>query len=367
MDRNMRLTGPTPLPPEVLAATGRQVIGHRRPAFRAFVTGIVEDLRPVFGTSGAVVPLTCSGTGGLEAAAVNVVGPGDRVLAVSIGTFGDRFGEIARRAGADVVECRFPSGSAADPDDVRRALRRSSGVAAVLVTHNETSTGVLNPLAEVCRVVREESGALVLADVVSSLGATPVAMDAVGVDVAIGASQKALMAPPGLALVAVGHRAMAVARGRRCPSVYFDLPAAAEAVVRGDTAFTPAVPSLYGLRAALDLIHGAGLDAVFERHRRLAVRCRAGMAAAGFELVASDAVASPSLTAAVVPPGTTAGAIRAHLERTGIVVAVGRGSWKDRVIRVGHMGWVSVAEIDEVVATLPAAVAATTTTAGVAP
>ena len=220
MDRfepNLRIPGPTALPPSVREAGARQMINHRGPEFAAMLARILDGMKPFFGTTSDVVMLTCAGSGGLETAVVNTLSPGDRVLAVSIGSFGDRFAKIARIYGADVTKIEVEWGQAAAPTIVREALRANPGPRAVLLTHNETSTGVMNPIGELAAAVREESpDSLILVDSVSGLGAVPFEMDAWGVDVVVTGSQKAWMAAPGLAMIAPPSAAGPRPRPRPC-------------------------------------------------------------------------------------------------------------------------------------------------------
>lgn len=348
---NLRITGPTPLPSAVLEALGEQMLSHRSEGFRVLLRRIIAGLRPLFGTSaGTILPFTASGTGGLEAALVNTVRPGDRVLVVRIGYFGDRFAEIAVHYGAEVIPLDVPWGRAADPDDVRRALRRAAPVAAVAVTHNETSTGALNPLSEIAAVVRAESPALLLVDAVSSAGSVEIEMDVWGLDVVVTASQKGLMSPPGLAVVAAGPRALeAASRGGPRP-YYFDFLRMAAATAEGTTTYTPAISVLFGLARALELIHAEGLAEVFARHRRLAAACRSGLAGLGLAGFADPAHASPTVTSALTPLGWTASALRRRLEAEhGVFVSQGRAEWKERLLRCGHMGHVGADEVDRLI------------------
>src|SRR4051812_15753748 len=207
---NLRIPGPTALPPTVRAAGGRQMINHRGPEFAAMLQRILSGMKPYFGTTSDIAMITTAGTGGLEAAVVNTLSPGDRVLGVSIGSFGDRFAKIARTYGADVTKIDVDWGQAADPDVLRAELERSPGYTAVLLTHNETSTGVMNPIEALAAVVHEAApDALILVDSVSGLGAVPFEMDAWGVDVVVTGSQKAWVSAPGLAVIAASERAWA--------------------------------------------------------------------------------------------------------------------------------------------------------------
>ena len=229
MDRfepNLRIPGPTGLPPSVREAGARQMINHRGPEFAAMLGRILAGMKPYFGTTSDIAIITTAGTGGLEAAVVNVLSPGDRVLAVSIGSFGDRFAKIARTYGADVTKIDVEWGQAADPAVLRAELERAGDYKAVLLTHNETSTGVMNPIPELAAVVREVAPeALILVDSVSGLGAVPFEMDAWGVDVVVTGSQKAWMAAPGLAMIAASERAWAAMETATMPRVYLDLRA----------------------------------------------------------------------------------------------------------------------------------------------
>ena len=245
MDRfepNLRIPGPTGLPPSVREAGARQMINHRGPEFAAMLARILEGMKPYFGTASDVAMITTAGTGGLEAAVVNTLSPGDRVLGVSIGSFGDRFAKIARTYGADVTKIDVEWGRAADPAVVREALAAAPGYRAVLLTHNETSTGVMNPIPELAAVVRELAPeALILVDSVSGLGAVPFQMDAWGVDVVVTGSQKAWMSAPGLAMIAASERAWAAMETATMPRVYLDLRAHRDAQAKGQTPWTPAV------------------------------------------------------------------------------------------------------------------------------
>jgi aspartate aminotransferase-like enzyme len=339
-DRGLRISGPTPLPPRVREAASRQMISHRSEGFRQVLREVSERLRPIFGAVHPVLPFTASGTGGMEAAVVNTIEPGQRVLVLNIGHFGARFAALSRRFGAEVHEMVRPWGEAAEADEVEAELRRSR-FDAVLVTHNETSTGVLNPLPELCRAIRRQSDALVIIDAISSAAAVPLRLEDWGADIAVGVTQKALMSPPGLALLAVGDRALARAKACGTPRFYLDLNEMAEAVASGTTTFTPAISVVFALAEALEMIEEEGLQDVYRRHRELAARCRTGLLELGFELVATPDRESPTVTAVRAPAGMSAADLRRRLEREhGVFMATGRGPWKDSVLRIGHMGYV---------------------------
>lgn len=351
---NLRIPGPTSLPPSVREAGGRQMINHRGPEFAAMLGRIQAGMRPYFGTESDVAVLSCAGTGGLEAAVVNVLSPGDRVLGVSIGAFGDRFAKIAEVYGADVDRMSAEWGHAARPDELRERLRGGDH-RAVLLTHNETSTGVMNPIAELAAVIREESPeTLVLVDGVSSLGAVPFEMDRWGTDVVVTGSQKAWMAAPGLAMVAASERAWAAMETARMPRFYLDLRRHRESARSGETPWTPAIAVIYQVDEGLRLMAAEGAENVFARHEACAAATRAGLEALGFELFAEVASRSRTVTAAWIPAGLDWKAFNGEVKRRGLVLAGGQGKLAGKVFRVGHLGSVTVDEILGAIATLEA-------------
>jgi len=342
---NLRIPGPTPCPPQVLAAVARPMINHRGREFAQLMGRVVERLKRFYRTEGDVLVLTASGTGGMEAAVVNTLSPGDRVLAVVIGAFGERFAAIAQAYGADVVRLEYEWGRAADPEDVRRALARDPAIRAVLVTHNETSTGVTNPLPEIARIVREQER-LLLVDAVSSLGAIPVETDAWGLDVVVTGSQKGWMVPPGLAFVSMNGRAWEAYRRAKMPRFYLDLGRHKDMLERGQTPWTPALSVLYGLDVALAMMEEEGLENIFARHARLGQMTREGVKALGLELLADERHASNTVTAVKVPQGVDERALRRLLEdEYGVVVAGGQGKLAGKVFRIGHLGWATEEDI----------------------
>jgi aspartate aminotransferase-like enzyme len=349
---NLRIPGPTGLPPSVRVAGGRQMINHRGPEFAAMLARILDGIKPFFGTTGDVAMITAAGTGGLEAAVVNTLSPGDRVLGVSIGSFGDRYAKIARTYGADVTKLDVEWGQAADPAVLREELGRSD-YNAVLLTHNETSTGVMNPIPELAAVIHEVApNALILVDTVSSLGAVPFQMDAWGVDVVVTGSQKAWMSAPGLAMIAASERAWAAMETATMPRVYLDLRAHRDAHRSGETPFTPAIAVVYQVDEGLRLMAAEGADGIFARHEACAAATRAGLSALGFELFADPRHASKTVTAAVVPDDLDWKAFNGEVKRRGVVLAGGQGKLAGKIFRVGHLGSVTVEEILGAMSTL---------------
>jgi len=350
---NLRIPGPTALPPSVREAGGRQMINHRGPEFATMLGRILEGMKPFFGTTSDVAMLTCAGSGGLEAAIVNTLSPGDRVLAVSIGSFGDRFAKIASIYGAAVTKIEVEWGQAADPEAVRSALAAEAGYRAVLLTHNETSTGVMNPIGELAAAAREASPeTLILVDSVSGLGAVPFEMDVWGVDVVVTGSQKAWMAAPGLAMIAASTRGWAATETATMPRFYLDLRVHRESAAAGQTPFTPAIAVVYQVDEGLRLMQAEGKDGVFARHEACAAASRAGLRALGFELLADDLVASKTVTAAKLPEGEDWKPFNAAIKAHGVVLAGGQGKLTGKIFRLGHLGSVTVDEILGVIAVL---------------
>ncbi len=356
MDRfepNLRIPGPTALPPSVRTAGARQMINHRGPEFAAMLGRILDGIKPYFGTTSDVAMLTTAGSGGLEAAIVNTLSPGDRVLGVSIGSFGDRFAKIAGVYGADVTKLDAEWGYAAAADEIRERLRGMPDTKAVLLTHNETSTGVMNPIPDLTAAIRHEApDALILVDSVSGLGAVPFEMDTWGVDVVVTGSQKAWMAAPGLAMIAASPRAWKAMEHARMPRFYLDLRAHREAAAGGETPFTPAIAVVYQVDEGLRLMHEEGAEAVFARHEACAAAARAGLAALGFDLFADERYYSRTVTAASVPDGLDWKSFNGDLKTRGLVLAGGQGKLKGRIFRLGHLGSVTVEEILGALATL---------------
>ncbi len=352
VEANLRIPGPTPLPPSVREAMGRPMINHRGAEFKQLLKTLSANLKRIFQTESDVLLLAASGTGGLEAAIVNVVAPGEAVLAVSTGFFGERFATIAETHGAQVHRLDFPWGQGVDVEALQQKLQEVPGVKAVLVTHNETSTGVTNDLRSIAAAVHATGsgdGPLLLVDAVSSLAAIDLPTDAWGCDVVVTCSQKALMAPPGLAVLAVGPRAWTEIEAKKCRSYYFDLQSARKRAQENETPATPPVSDLFGLSEGVRLILDEGLPEVFARHHRVAERMRQGVSDLGLELFPDPRWLSDTVTAVRVPD---ADGVRTRLREHGVVVAGGQGRLKGQIVRVGHMGCVSERDVDLVIEAL---------------
>jgi aspartate aminotransferase-like enzyme len=343
---NLRIPGPTPVPTDILEAVGRPMVDHRGRPFAALIRRSVERLKEFFQTKQEVLIYTTSGTGGMEAAVVNTLSPDDKVLAITIGAFGDRFVKIAETFGAQVTVLPYEWGEAANPEDVRKALAADPEIKAVLVTHNETSTGVTNPLEEIAKVVRE-ADRLLLVDAISSLGAIPCNMDGWGLDVVVTGSQKGWMVPPGLAFIALSERGWQANESARMPRFYMDVGKHRDFLEKGQTPWTPAVSIYYGLDVALEKMAAEGMESVYARHAKIGQMVREGVKALGLELLAVDErYASNTVTAIKCPEGVEVAALRRTLEdEYGVVLAGAQAKLAGKAFRIGHLGLVSEDDI----------------------
>ncbi|MHB8470163.1 MAG: pyridoxal-phosphate-dependent aminotransferase family protein [Gaiellaceae bacterium] len=334
--------GPTPVPPQVLAALAEPVLHHRGADFRVVYERCLERLRLVCRTASDVLLFTSSGTGAMESVVLNLCREGTRALVVSHGYFGERWVQLAGLHGADVEVLRYEWGETPRPDDLAARLRELGGAEVVFLTHSDTSTGVVADLQSLAAVARD-AGALVAVDAVSSLGAVPVETDAWGLDAVASGSQKALMTPPGLGLCAVSARALEQAAPR---TFFFDWRRTQKAQASLDAAFTPATSLIVALDVALGLLLEEGLEASFDRHVRLGRACRAGARAMGLELFSPDDDRSAVVTAIRAPAGIDAGdVVRGVRDRFGMTIANGQADLKGKVFRIGHIGWFDVFDI----------------------
>jgi aspartate aminotransferase-like enzyme len=352
---NLRLPGPTPVPDDVVAAMSKPMIDHRGVAFKEMLNRLAVNLQRAFQTENDVMVLSSSGTGSLEAAVTNTLSPGEKVLAISIGNFGDRFSRIAKTYGADVIDLKFPEGEAADPEAVRQGLKDHPEVTAVLVTHNETSTGITNDLEALAGIIKGEFNKLILVDAISSLGSIRLPVDEWDLDVVAAASQKGWMCPPGLAMISVSPRGWEAVAKSTMPKFYFDLTQAKASAAKGETPWTPAISLIFGLDHAVQGMLAQGdMQAVYDFHSRIAQYTRDGLTGMGLKLVAADLKnASNTVTAAWLPEGISDSALLGMLrDEYDIIAAEGRGRLAGSVFRIGHMGYVSEADIDGVISAL---------------
>jgi serine---pyruvate transaminase len=334
--------GPTPVPPEVLAAIGAPVIHHRSPDFLPVYERVLGRLREVCRTESDVLLFGSSGTGAFESAVANLVTPGEPHLVVSAGSFGERWVAMTTAYGAAVDALRYPWGETPDPDDLRVRLQEREARAVWLV-QSETSTGVVADVQALAAAARE-AGALVVVDAVSSLGAVPCETDAWGLDVVVAGSQKALMTPPGLGLAAVSQRALGATGSS--PRFYFDWERTRKGQETLDAPVTLPVSLVAGLDVALGLLFDEGLEAVFERHVKLGRAARAGVKALGLELFSPDEDRSAVVTAVRAPDGIDSGdVVKGVRDRFGMTIANGQGELKGKIFRLGHIGWFDVFDI----------------------
>jgi len=342
----LRIPGPTPVPEEVAQAGAAEMINHRGPEFAELMGRITEGAKLVYQTENDVLCLSTSGTGGMEAAVANHVSPGERVLVVTIGVFGKRFVDIVKTFGGEPQELAFEFGTAADPNRVAEALAADPALRAVLVTHNETSTGATNvQLKEIAQAARDHD-CLVIVDAISSLSSIPCPVDEWGLDVVVSGSQKGWMVAPGVAFISVSERAWEVQERCTTPRFYFDLKRAKTLMERGQTPWTPVVPVFFQLDHSLKLMLDEGLENIYARHQRLGSMTRNGVRDLGLELFAAAGVESNTVTAIRVPEGIDAKELL-KVARTEFdtVFAGGQASLGGKIIRFGHLGYVTEEDV----------------------
>ncbi len=344
----LRIPGPTPLPERVVRSMSRPMIDHRGPEFAAIMAEITAGAKRVFKTSNDLLLLTSSGTGALESAIANLVSAGDEVVAAVCGNFGERFAALAAAYGADVVRLEIEWGQPVDADDLAAVLANHPKGKVVLLTHNETSTGLTNPLRDLARVAHD-AGRIVVVDGVSSISSILIETDAWGIDVAVSGSQKGWMAPPGLALVSVSPWAWEQQARARSPRFYFDWKENKTWAERGMTPFTPAVGVAFALQEGLRMLEEEGLDNVYARHARLARATQAGLGALGFQLFAQEGFRSNTVTSALPPTTLDVSALRKLLnDKYGVVIAGGQGKMTGKMVRIGHLGAVAEGDVVQV-------------------
>ena len=338
----LMIPGPTPVPETVLKAMGRHPIGHRSGEFQEVVKRTTEQLRWLHQTSSDVLVITGSGTAAMEAGIINTLSRGDKVLCGDNGKFGERWVKVAKAYGLEVEVVKAEWGQPLDPEAFRAALEADTAKAikAVILTHSETSTGVINDLESISKHVKAHGTALTIADCVTSLGATNVPMDAWGLDVVASGSQKGYMMPPGLSFVAMSPKAWEAYERSDLPKFYLDLGPYRKTAAKNSNPFTPAVNLYFALEAALEMMQAEGLEAIFSRHARHRAASQAGMKAMGLPLYAAEGYGSPAITA-VAPEGIDAEQLRkAVKDRFDILLAGGQDHLKGKVFRIGHLGFV---------------------------
>lgn len=341
----LRLPGPITIPERIRQATARPIVNHRGPEMRVILDEIQQWIKPLFGTTAPVLTFGSSGTGVMEASLVNVLAPGEKVLALVHGQFGERYAQIARALGAEVDIIESEWGWTPDPAVIAAKLD-TGDYRAVVAVHNESSTGAVTDLAAIGALLRDRD-TLLLVDSVSGLGGMELRQDEWGVDIVVTGSQKALMCPPGLGFASVSEKARKVIeRDDRCARFYLDMRKALAVVDKHETAFTCPVSLLFGLHEALKMIHEEGLPQVFARHKRLSDAMRAGCVALGLPAFGDQMTTSRTVVVASIPEPLTGGAIVKHMYETyNTAIAGARNKLTGRVIRIGTMGLISEADI----------------------
>lgn len=351
---NLRIPGPTPCPPEVLEAMGWPMINHRGPEFKKMLFEVTDELKQVYQTKNDLYILTGSGTGGLEAAVVNMLSPGDKVLSVSIGVFGDRWANIAKTFGADVVKLDFEWGKAADPEVVKQAINDNPDIKAVMVTHNETSTGVTNDLGVIAGVVKE-ADKLLLIDAISSLSSINLPVDEWKCDVVVSGSQKGWMVPPGLAFASVSPEAWQAFDKARMPRFYWDFGKAKSYLEKGENPWTPAVSVIFALSVSLKIILKEGIENVFARQANIGQTVRDGVKSLGLPIFAEENHASNTVTAVAASNGLDIRELRRKIQVDHhVILAGGQQRLDGKIFRIGHMGYVTDSDIENVISSLKA-------------
>ena len=342
--------GPTPIPNEVALAMSETMIHHRTPQFNKIFEEARQGLKTLFGTNGDVLILASSGTGAMEAAVANLFSPGDKVLVINGGKFGERWLNISNAFGLDPIEVKVEWGQAVRVADVEKQLELHPDIQSVMIQASETSTTVLHPVKEIAKLTK--NGPLFLVDGVTAVGVLPVPLDEWDIDVLVTGSQKALMLPPGLGFIALSDRAWEKTNKAKLPRFYFDLNLERKNQAKGSGAFTPAVSLIFGLRASLNMMAREGFDRVYARHARMARATRAAATAMGLKLLAPDSP-SPAATGIFLPNGLDADKVLDYLrDQMGVILAEGQDQLKGKAIRIAHVGYMGAFDVITAIAAL---------------
>ena len=331
--------GPTMLPPEVLLKMAEPIMHHREPEFEKIFSEIREELKYLFQTKNEVLIFTSSGTGAMEGAVSNILSKGDKALVIRGGKFGERWGEICKAYGIEFISIDVEWGKAVDPRQIQKTLESNPAIRAVYTQASETSTGARHPIREIAEIVKKHEETVVVVDAITGIGVFHIPMDEWGIDVLISGSQKALMLPPGLAFAALSDKAWKFVERSNLPKFYFDFKKELKSAQKNQNSFTPAISLFIGLRESLHLIRTEGLEAVFQRHEKLAEATRVAVKALGLELYAPDSP-SNAVTAVKVPEGIQGGKLKnLFFDKFGITVAGGQDQAKGKIIRIAHLGY----------------------------
>lgn len=342
--RYLLAPGPTPVPEAALLAMAQPIIHHRTPQFSEIFKETTELLKNVFQTKEDVLILAASGTGAMEGSIVNLYSPGDEVIVVNGGKFGERWGKISEAYGLKVHWLKVEWGKAVNPADVKKLLDENPKVKGVLVQASETSTTATHPIRELAALTKDRD-CLLIVDGITAVGVFDMPMDAWGIDVLVSGSQKAFMLPPGLAFAALSSKAWKFQETAKCPKFYFDFKKERKNLKDNTTAYTPAVTLIIGLNTALKMIMDEGLENVFKRHDRLARATRAASVALGMKLLAPDAP-SNAATGVFVPEGVDGGKLVKYLrDEVGVTMAGGQDHLKGKILRIAHLGYIDTFDI----------------------
>jgi aspartate aminotransferase-like enzyme len=342
--------GPTPVPEQARLAMAESLLHHRGPDFKAIFEEVRAQLKWVFQTEAEVLTLTCSGTGAFEAAMVNFTKRDDTVIVIGGGKFGERWGEVGTSYGMKVVEVPVEWGKVVDLNAFEHALNKHPNASMVTLSVSETSTGVLHPLSDIVELTKKHGKALLAVDGITAVGVHDIPMDEMGIDILVSGSQKSFSIPPGLGFVAASQRAWSRAEASDHPRYYFDLRRELKNHLKNQTAFTPAISLIVGLRVVLRMMQEEGLEAIFDRHRVLAEATRAGVQALGLGIFPE--VPANSVTAASVPDGVNASGLVSYMRKDGVTIAAGQDRLKDTTIRIGHLGYFDSTDIVVALASL---------------
>ena len=347
---NLRIPGPIPVNDDILESMGTPMINHRGPEFKEILYRTTERLKTVFSTRNDVYIITGSGTSAMEAAVVNTLSPGDKAINATVGVFGNRFGVISNRYGIDLVSLEFPFGSDVDLDVLRKCLNANPDVKAVMVTHNETSTGVTNNLQAISAVVKKEYNKLILVDGISSVCSLPLETDLWDLDVVASASQKGWMLPPGLAFISFSEKAWEAHSRSTMPKFYLDMAEYKRYYEIGQPPFTPSVSCMFALDLALDQIITEGMESVFERHASIGQYTRDRIAELNLNIFPyNNEIASNTCTAVEVPEGVDGSKLVSKMrDEHKVVLAGGQASLSGKIFRIGHMGQTTESDIKDV-------------------
>lgn len=342
--------GPTPIPNEIALAMSETMIHHRTPQFNKVFEEARQGLKKLFGTKNDVLMLASSGTGAMEASVANLFSPGDKVLVINGGKFGERWLNISNAYGLNPIELKVEWGRAVKVADVERELKANPDIQGVMIQASETSTTVFHPIKEIAKLTK--SGPLFLVDGVTAVGVVQLMMDEWGIDVLVTGSQKALMLPPGLGFIALSDRAWEKTKKAKLPRFYFDLNLERKNQQKGSGAFTPAVSLIFGVRASMTMIEREGLENVYARHARLCRATRAAASALGLKLLAPDDP-SPAATGIYLPSGMDADQVLEYLrDKMNVTLAEGQDQLKGKAIRIAHIGYMGAFDVITAIAAL---------------